>query len=243
MTPTHKLEAESLAQWLQSTGGTQFVTLERSQISQALPGLIGYRLLQVGRWGLDDSLYQTSHMLQHWVVGLDHETSVHFHCDGQTLPIASRSVDVVLMPHSLERAASPHRLLRDVERVLCAHGQVIVSGFNPWGLWAAGQRMPPWGKAHYPVASRFYTLNRVRDWLELLDFEIVEVRRFGLYFPRLQNVSGPEALRRLLGPLSQAYQIQARKRVVPLTPLRPRWQRPTVVAPAALPEARVHRVR
>jgi hypothetical protein len=109
-------------------------------------------------------------------------------------------------------------------------------------LWAAGQRLP-WGKPHYPTSGRFYTLNRVRDWLEQLDFEVMEIRRFGLHFPRLQNPGGPQAVRRLLGPLSQAYQILARKRVIPLTLVRPRWPRPAVVAPAALPEARVHRVR
>jgi hypothetical protein len=232
---------EPLAAWLQSTRGSQFAALERSLISQALPGLIGHRLLQVGRWGLDDSLYQASPMLQHWVVGVGEECGVHLRCDGRSLPIASRSVDAVLMPHSLERVKSPHRLLREVDRVLCAHGQVIVSGFNPWGLWAASQRLP-WGKPHYPSSDRFYSLNRVRDWLELLDFEITEVHNFGLHFPRLQNAGDGEPVSRLLTPLSQAYQVLARKRVIPLTPQRPRWQRVPVVASAALPEARVHRV-
>lgn len=242
MTSLHKLETESLVQWLQSPGGSQFVALERSQFFQTLPSLIGYRLLQIGRWGLDDSLYENSPMLQHWILGVAQEHAVHLHCDGYTLPIASRSVDAVLMPHSLERVRSPHRLLREVDRVLCAHGQVIVSGFNPWGLWAAGQRMP-WGKPHYPTDGRYYSPNRVRDWLELLDFEITELRYFGLHFPRLQNTSSVEPLIRLLAPLSQAYQIQARKRVIPLTPQRPRWRPASVMATGALPEARVHRDR
>jgi SAM-dependent methyltransferase len=242
MSPAIRPESERLAEWLHSAGGAQFVGLERSQISAALPGLVGHRLLQIGRWGLDDSVYQASPMLQHWVVGVGQEQGVHLRCDGRSLPIASRSVDAVLMPHSLERVLSPHRLLREVDRVLCAHGQVIVCGFNPWGLWAAGQRLH-WTQPHYPLERRFYTLNRVRDWLELLDFEVVEVRCFGLHFPRLQHARGPETLRRMLSPLSQAYQIQARKRVVPLTPVRLRWPRPAVVAPTALPEARVHRVR
>lgn len=236
------LVQEPLAAWLNSARGAQFAALERDQIGHNLPGLIGHRLLQIGRWGLDDSLYESSPMLQHWVMGVGEEMRVHLRCDGRTLPIASRSVDAVLMPHSLERVKSPHRLLREVDRVLCAHGQVIVSGFNPWGLWAASQRLP-WGKPHYPSTSRFYTLNRVRDWLELLDFEITEQRCYGLHFPRLQNASTSESMRRLLGPFSQAYLLLARKRVIPLTPQRPRWQRVPVMAPNALPEARVHRLR
>jgi SAM-dependent methyltransferase len=233
---------EPLARWLNSPHGTQFVRLECGQISDLLPGLIGHRLLQIGRWGADDGLQEHSPMLRHWVLGLESESCVHLRCDGRSLPIASRSVDAVLMPHSLERVQSPHRLLREVDRVLCAHGQVIVSGFSPWGLWAAGQRLP-WGKPHYPASDRFYTFNRVRDWLELLDFELTEQRHFGLHFPRLQNMSDSAPMRRLLAPLSQAYLMLARKRVIPLTLQRPRWQRGPVVVPNALPEARAHRTR
>lgn len=230
----------SAGDWLGSGRGQQFLALEHAQLRRLLPGLVGYRLLQVGRWGLDDGLYEDSPMLQHWVAGLGSETGVHLRCDGRTLPIDSRSVDAVLMPHSLEQVASPHRLLREVDRVLCAHGQVIVSGFNPWGLWAAGQRLP-WGGPAYR-ARGLYTLNRVRDWLELLDFEVTEMHCYGLHFPRLQQMQGPAPLLRLLAPLSQAWHLLARKRVIPLTLQRSRWPR-VVVSPNALPEARVHRTR
>lgn len=235
-------DPEHLLTWIKSARGSQYVSLERGQIGGLLPGLVGHRMLQIGRWGHDDSLFESSTMLQHWVLGLDEELQVHLRFDGHTLPIASRSVDAILMPHSLERVRSPHRLLREVDRVLCAHGQVIVSGFNPIGLWAIGQRMP-WRRCPYPTGSNFYSMSRVRDWLELLDFEITGVRCFSLGFPRLQGGATPLPLHRLLAPFSQAYQLQARKRVIPLTPMRPRWQRASVVAARALPEARVHRAR
>jgi len=235
------MSATALNSWVNSPRGAQYVALESGQIGSALPLLVGYRLLQIGRWGLDDSLFRGSPMLQHWVLGIGDENNTHFRCDGQSLPIANRSVDAVLLPHSLERVASPHRLLREVDRVLCPHGHIIVSGLNAWGFWAAGQRLP-WHAPYYPRDQRFYTLNRVRDWLELLDYEPVDVRRFGLQFPRLQEQTS-EPLRRLLGPLSQAYQIVARKRVIPLTAIRPRWPRSVAVTPAAMPEARAQRVR
>ncbi len=235
-------DSDRLSVWLKSARGSQYVALERGQIGELLPGLVGHRLLQIGRWGHDDSLFESSTMLQHWVLGLDDEPSVHLRFDGHTLPIASRSIDAVLMPHSLERVRSPHRLLREVDRVLCAHGQVIVAGFNPMGLWALGQRMP-WRRWTYPSGSHFYSMNRVRDWLELLDFEITCIRHYSLGFPRLQNDTDSLPVHRVLAPFSQAYQLQARKRVIPLTPLRPRWQRASVVAARALPEARAQRAR
>ena len=35
----------------------------------------------------------------------------------------------------------------------------------------------------FPAGARFIGLGRLSDWLELLDFEICEVRRYGVGFP------------------------------------------------------------
>jgi hypothetical protein len=239
-----EIDRTELAQWLGTPAGRELLSLEKQQLSAVLPALIGYRLLQVGGWGLDDEFYRGSPMLQHWIIGNGGEHGVHAHFDGRTLPVASRSVDVVVLPHSLELVGSPHRVLREVDRVLCAHGHVVIQGFNPMGVWAAAQRMP-WGKQRFPSGARFYTLNRVHDWLELLDFEIVEDRRYGMAYRWPQDEKGmATSIARLLSaPVCQAYQVLARKRVVPMTMVRQRWKREPVVSPAVIPEARVHRNR
>jgi ubiquinone/menaquinone biosynthesis C-methylase UbiE len=40
------------------------------------------------------------------------------------LPLAANSIDLVVMPHTLEFAPDPHQMLREVERVLVPEGQV-----------------------------------------------------------------------------------------------------------------------
>lgn len=97
------------------------------------------------------------------------------------LPFASQSLDLVVLPHVLEFAAEPHRVLREVERVLIPEGQVIVSGFNPASLWGARQVMGRMTGAHFlPVDGEFISVLRLKDWLKLLNME-VNRGHFGCY--------------------------------------------------------------
>src|SRR5207244_2234170 len=54
---------------------------------------------------------------------------------------ANQSLDLVVLPHSLELARDPHLTLREVERVLMPEGRVVILGFNPASLWALRQRL------------------------------------------------------------------------------------------------------
>ena len=59
--------------------------------------------------------------------------------DPLQLPLASQSVDLVVLPHVLEGHPNPHDVLREVERVLMPEGQVVISGFNTASLWRVRQ--------------------------------------------------------------------------------------------------------
>jgi ubiquinone/menaquinone biosynthesis C-methylase UbiE len=60
-------------------------------------------------------------------------------CDLLDLPFEAQSVDLIVMPHTLEFTRDPHRLLREAERVLMPEGQLIILGFNSLSLWGARQ--------------------------------------------------------------------------------------------------------
>ncbi len=62
-------------------------------------------------------------------------------CDLLDLPFEAQSVDLLVMPHTLEFARDPHRLLREAERVLVPEGQLIILGFNSLSLWGARQSL------------------------------------------------------------------------------------------------------
>src|SRR5699024_4183589 len=92
-------------------------------------------------------------------------------------------VDALLLAHSLELSAEPHRLLRECERVLNDRGQLVLLGFDPWSMWALAQRLPGRGSARFVRDARFYGVHRVCDWLRLLGFEPERVIRYGVGFP------------------------------------------------------------
>ncbi len=96
-------------------------------------------------------------------------------CDYDQLPLASESVDVVVMHHLLEFVENPHTVLREVERLIVPHGKLIICGINPWSPLA----MRGWlGRAKRSAMWQHHslTINRINDWLALLGFELADLR-------------------------------------------------------------------
>ncbi|MBN1239011.1 MAG: methyltransferase domain-containing protein, partial [Gammaproteobacteria bacterium] len=149
------------------------------------------------------------------------------------LAIASDTVDAVILPHTLERIPSPHAVLREVDRVLRADGQLIVLSFAPTGPWGLRHLFSPNG---YPDGQqRMIREGRLRDWLELLSFEVGAARRYCHTLPLEQfrqvgTFPKEEWAQRWLPMLSGGYLLHAQKRVHPLTPIRPVWRQPRLKA-------------
>lgn len=94
------------------------------------------------------------------------------------LPLANQSVDLIVLPHTLETCTNPHALLREVERILIPSGYLIISSFNPSSLWVLKQRISQFRHESFiPNVKEFITSSRIKDWLKLLSFDIVS----GLY--------------------------------------------------------------
>jgi len=225
-----------LEQWLRRPLGRRVYETELSLLED-LPGVFGFFALQLGYWGPERELLSDLKVLHRFrVCPGGPEAEVRARLD--QLPFQSESVDAVILPHSLEFAEHPHRLLREVDRILVAGGHVLVLAFNPWGPWGL-RRFLHRDRSEPPWSARLLGERRIRDWLSLLGYEIVQARR---YFYRL-----PVGNRRLLerlefmeraGPriwpmMPGAYMLLARKRVCTLTPIRPRRRlRRAVAAPA-----------
>ena len=106
-------------------------------------------------------------------------------CDLLDLPFEAQSVDLLVMPHTLEFTSDPHRLLREAERVLMPEGQLIILGFNSLRLWGARQSVGKvTGRPFVPDAHDMIAFTRIKDWIKLLGFDL-ERGRFGCYRPPL----------------------------------------------------------
>lgn len=212
-----RLDRQALVTWTRSPRGQRLLALETAELARLLPDVFGRHVLQIGNWGEGDALIASSETLHHAVLGTVNDGSVAAVIESDRLPLAGGSVDAVILPHTLEFARSPHPLLREVDRVLNDRGRLFVLGFSPWGAWAWRQRL---GLRHraFPASAHFYGAGRIADWLELLNFEIAEVRRYGVGFPWLapRSVGQSWSPGALLQPFCEAYLLVARKRVLPM---------------------------
>jgi SAM-dependent methyltransferase len=172
-------------------------------------------------------------------------------CDLLDLPFEAQSVDLIVMPHTLEFTSDPHRLLREAERVLMPEGQLIILGFNSLSLWGARQSVGKMtGRPFVPAAVDLIAFTRLKDWIKLLGFDL-ERGRFGCYRPPLgseqwlSRYGFMEAAGDRWWPIFGAtYMIKAIKRVRGMRLIGPlKVKKPVLaagLAPAATPNTRNH---
>ncbi|MBU2285283.1 MAG: class I SAM-dependent methyltransferase, partial [Gammaproteobacteria bacterium] len=174
--------------------------------------------------------------------------------DYTALPFPANSLDLVVLPHTLELSHDPHATLREVERVLVPEGRVVVCGFNPTSLWGASQRRGKlykrlgFGELFLPETGDFIGYRRMRDWLRLLSFE-VESGDFGIYRPAVRSQAWLDrchwldaAGTRWWPIFGAVYFLIAVKRVRGLRLLSADWRRAASRASAPVPIAgKVHR--
>ena len=218
MSVTSKAVSIDLAAWLQTPPGRYLLAWEQSQVDAAVTDLFGFHALQLGLPELDG--LQANRMSHRWLAGRGPVCDVQ--CDFDALPFGNDSLDLVLLPHSLELAPDAHALLREVERVLRPEGRLIVFGLNPASLWGLRQKLGRFrrrGEPYIPRDGNFIGYWRLRDWLKLLSFD-VEAARFGAYRPPLRTEAWLDRLQwvELVGSrwwpvLGAVYFIQAVKRV------------------------------
>lgn len=205
MNDAHTAQAsQELARWLATPPGSYLQQWESERLDQAVVDVFGFHALQLGLPELD--ALRANRMPHQWLAAgtamsrhgpdtradaeaLPPQRAIALRCDFDALPFPSQSIDLVVLPHTLELAHDPHRTLAEVERVLVPEGRVVILGFNPTSLWGMRQRF---GRVRHSLGSRrglflpsageFIGYWRLRDWLRLLSFE-VEGGRFGCYRP------------------------------------------------------------
>ncbi len=211
------LDRAALEQWMDSPQGMRLRALEAQELRRLVPDIFGRHLLQIGSWTLDASFLQGAETLHRAVLGTVTDGSAAAIVDPLQLPLPAKSIDAVIMPHTLEFSESPHAVLREAARVLNDRGRLFLLGFSPWGMRAWRNRLGLRGRS-FPPHAHFYSAGRVGDWLQLLDFEIADLRRFGTGFPWLASRSSlqPWSPQALVAPLAEAYLLVARKRVLPI---------------------------
>ena len=191
----------SALSWLSPLGSPvaeRVLAWEQSQADALLADVFGYHALQMG-WPALQSL-RSNRMPHRWTVSTEFESprapdvlasgttpDVDVRFDSRAWPWSADSLDLVVLPHALERSADPHACLREVTRVLIPEGQVLITGLNPMSFWGW-----QYERAQRKTSNGFGSevgligYRRLRDWLRLLGFE-VQVSRFAGWTPAMAS--------------------------------------------------------
>ncbi len=181
-----------MQQWFDTPPGRYLRAWEQAAFDGAVGDIFGYHALQLGLPGIE--ALRANRMPYKWVgvarADDEHAGRANLVTDFAALPFEANSLDLVVLPHSLELNAEPHATLREVERVLMPEGRVVICGLNPASLWGLRQRRAHlyrrlgYGQLYLPDTGEFIGYRRLRDWLRLLSFE-VEGGSFGCWRPAL----------------------------------------------------------
>ncbi|MBH1964461.1 MAG: methyltransferase domain-containing protein [Comamonadaceae bacterium] len=199
--------------WFQTPPGQYLLAWEQARFDEALTDVFGYHALQLGL--IDIDALHANRMPHKWlavqtsplVAVPDSSSAISsapvppappapprwaMAADATALPFAENSLDLVVLPHTLELSRDPHAALREVQRVLVHEGKVAITGLNPASLWGFRQHRERFygrfghERLYLPDAGQFIGHWRLRDWLRLLEFELESIS-FGCYLPAVRG--------------------------------------------------------
>lgn len=196
--------------WLTTPLGQYMIGWEQSVLDKAVEDIFGYHALQLGLPRL--AALSNSRVTHCWLVSdrviTANETDVtedsasqviqphlqpHLISSFHALPFPDQSIDLIILPHTLDLSIDPHATLREVVRVLVPEGKVVITGINPTSLWGLLQRRVNFAR-RFGEKTQFLPLEngsligywRLRDWLRLLNLNICS-GRFGCYRPAFKK--------------------------------------------------------
>ncbi|TFG81641.1 MAG: class I SAM-dependent methyltransferase [Chromatiales bacterium] len=226
--------------WLETGTGAALLCAESCQVAAVFENIFGDQFLQIGAWGTPDLFRRSARTQRYAVVAADRGPGVDFVSMPEDLAVASDSIDAVFLPHVLETTEDPHAVLREVDRILRPDGHVVIAGFNSWGWWGLRHHL---SRGRFPAGGqRMVSESRVRDWLNLLDYNVQPGRFHHMTAPvyRLRRpvervadakesddgkCTTPAANYRGWNPLASCYLLVARREIFTVTPIRPKFRR------------------
>jgi SAM-dependent methyltransferase len=230
-----------LSEWFEQPCGRVLLESEQLVVSDLLPSLFGYHLMQM-------SVSEKVELLQNSPIhhrinvytrsnacqpqqSMSADKKAYLVSDFDQLPIESDSIDVVVLHHVLDFSPHPHQVLKEVNRILIPRGHVIIIGFNPFSLFGMCKFFASLfsKNSHWRYSS--IAKRRLFDWFKLLDLEKTKVAHTFFRPPfnsamLLKRFSFLEKTGARLGiPFGGVYVVLARKDVGAVTPIKAPWEK------------------
>ncbi|MCW8832511.1 MAG: methyltransferase domain-containing protein [Colwellia sp.] len=238
--------------WQELPNGSTVLSAIEESLKPWWQKFFGYHLLKVG--ALSHGVDTNDSLIKHQVTcclstscakqNISNSPSTCIVGELDDLPLLEHSVDVCLLSHALEFSLDPHHVIREANRVLIPNGYLIVTGFNPISL-AGLNRAIPYRRKKTPWNEHFFSPMRVKDWLHLMGYEILSDERclHSSLVGKMSEHGIANYWRKFASnyftSLGSVYIIIAKKRVLPLTPIKPKWQIRAKFNPVKVPSMNV----
>jgi len=221
-------------QWLsQQFLGRKCQETEANQFAHVLSRHFGKHAILIGVPNQYDLLNATKIPCHSLVTPLTFKDKQPGYIEGDfhEIPVLTGSMDLVMLPHTLEFVDNPRQLLSEACRIIKPEGLIVISGFNPYSAWGARKLLGKVkNKNNMPWGASFIQSAKVKHWLELSDFAM-ESHKSILFTPPINR---PKLYKKLhflekVGSVcfpifGGVYILIARAKVVPLTPIRLKWK-------------------
>lgn len=177
-------KARQLAQWYQGDLGQAVQQAWRDELARLGLSIFGYHAAQLGCSEQSFWLDAISSRNKYRIA--THATEqADLICDYTQLPWQSKSIDCLILPHTLSLVDDIATVLAEVDRVLVSSGWLIIADFNPFSLWGVPGLLPGWRK-QAPWSLKFPTLSHVNVELANVGLQVDEIHH-SFYRPPCAN--------------------------------------------------------
>lgn len=205
--------------WLTTRHGRHLLIQEKKWLREQLRQLGGHQLLQVS--ATNSVFFKRSlaanKVILHFSQPATIENKASIVGDIDSWPIATESINILVLHHVLDFVENPHTFLREASRVLTPGGHIICCGFNPWS-WLGIKR-------YFNLRLRsgnYISPARIKDWFKLLGFD-VRAEQYVMYRTGKQAFEQKAQAYNL--PIGGAYLTTLRKSVQSITPVMTLWKK------------------
>lgn len=216
---------QELNHWHSSSLGQNVAALEHEALCNYLPSIRGNSLLYSG-YENNKSWLRSSQILHKINIGVPNQYSSSVDVDLSSLPFSQNIFDAIVLQHTLETTVlHPKIILAEAWRVLSASGYLVITGFNPWGSL---RMLKPFTQNKLP-GYHYISIQTIKRWLFQQHAELIVSKSFAYalaYRPISKNLktTNEKFLQLLFPNAGDIYLVIARKRIVPLTPIKERWR-------------------
>ena len=207
--------------WFKSKTAKKLIEQEKIIINKFIEDKFGYFAIQIG--GAFADFLEHSRITKH----LFNEGALkNIIFDASSIPLSEESVDLIICPHFIEQGYNKG-MFDELFRTIIPGGHLIIISFNPFSF--AGIRNFFSFSTQFPWNSKFVSMSLVQHELKESGFSICEaqISNYQLIFSD-DNYSFSKKLEdigsRWLPLFGNLYFIVAQKKVISLTPIKPKWK-------------------